>query len=195
MFDKRFENINIKNIKINHLELAQRLKVPGDFENDFALFAVEEVERVCKPAFCAVGTEIKLCENNFVDLGFTGVVSKDLYKNLSGCKRGYIMAVTLGMEADRLIMSQRAVSAFKGFVFDAVASAYVEAACDYVSKTLADSITLKPRYSPGYGDLALEVQREVLSFLNADRLLGIKLGENLLMTPKKTITAIQGVIE
>ena len=54
---------------------------------------------------------------------------------------------------------------------------------------------LKPRYSPGYGDLSLSVQKDVLNILNADKILGIKLGENLLMIPKKSITAIQGVID
>ena len=49
------------------------------------------------------------------------------------------------------------------------------------------------RFSPGYGDFTLKHQRDILDFLSADRLLGIKLGDNLIMTPRKTITAICGV--
>ena len=64
-----------------------------------------------------------------------------------------------------------------------------------MSAHLANDKKLRPRYSPGYGDLSLEVQSEVLKVLNADKILGIKLGANLLMTPKKSITAVQGVID
>ena len=53
----------------------------------------------------------------------------------------------------------------------------------------------KPRFSPGYGDLPIEIQPKILTVLSADKTLGITLNESYLMTPVKSITAIMGVIE
>jgi len=104
------------------------------------------------------------------------------------------MGLTLGYEVDRLILSTGVVSPAKGFILDAVASAYAEALADYVSTFLQKDKKLRARYSPGYGDLSLDIQAAVLNALNADKILGIKLGTNFLMTPRKSVTAIQGVI-
>ena len=53
-------------------------------------------------------------------------------------------------------------------------------------------IPLRPRFSPGYGDLPLAMQREIFAALPLEKALGLTLGENLLMTPTKTVTAIAG---
>ena len=45
-----------------------------------------------------------------------------------------------------------------------------------------------------YGDLPLELQPQILSVLNAGRLLNISLSKSLLMTPKKSVTAIAGLL-
>ena len=50
----------------------------------------------------------------------------------------------------------------------------------------------KPRFSPGYGDLSLEVQKEIFSLLDCPRKIGVSLGDSLLMTPSKSVTAIIG---
>ena len=78
---------------------------------------------------------------------------------------------------------------------DAVASAMAETVMDMLNNSLKENNNLSPRFSPGYGDLELDFQRQILSVLCADRILGIKLGDNLLMTPQKSITAICGIKE
>ncbi|MBR5280852.1 MAG: hypothetical protein IKU26_07805, partial [Clostridia bacterium] len=85
----------------------------------------------------------------------------------------------------------------KAFAVDALASAYAESAADTLSQMfqaeLPEGFVLAPRFSPGYGDLSLNVQSSVLEALEANKHTGITLGANLLMTPRKSITAIQGV--
>ena len=49
------------------------------------------------------------------------------------------------------------------------------------------------RFSPGYGDLPIEVQKDFLPLLDAERRLGITLSESCLMAPSKSVTAIIGV--
>ncbi len=52
---------------------------------------------------------------------------------------------------------------------------------------------LSKRFSPGYGDLSLEIQKNLLAYLDAHRRIGIELTENYLMIPQKSVTAILGV--
>lgn len=188
-------SIDLSKVRISKGEAAQRLRTPVDFESEITdeceLMLREKAEPRYYFAEFNIGTE----RENIIDFGFSAFQSADLYKNLRGCKSAYIMAVTLGMGVDRLINTARLSSPSKAFVLDALSSALAEAAADYVSSVLAEGHCLRPRYSPGYGDLSLETQRDILKVLSADKILGIKLGENLLMTPRKTITAIQGVLE
>ena len=59
--------------------------------------------------------------------------------------------------------------------------------------TLAPGETLVRRYSPGYGDLPLAAQRDLLGFLDAPRTVGVALTDALLMVPSKSVSALIGV--
>lgn len=52
---------------------------------------------------------------------------------------------------------------------------------------------LTDRFSPGYGDLPLKHQPEVLRLLEAQKRLGINLTSSGLMIPRKSVTAIMGI--
>ena len=138
---------------------------------------------------------ISLLEEDMVDLSIFKTKSNDLYKNLNGCKSAYVFAVTLGIGVDRLLAKLDVTSPSKHFITDALASALAESLCDYVDKQISENKKTKPRFSPGYGDLPIEIQTDILKSLAADKTLGISLNESYLMTPVKSITAIMGVIE
>jgi cobalamin-dependent methionine synthase I len=102
------------------------------------------------------------------------------------------MAVTLGAGVDMLLRRKSVTSPSEHFVCDAVASALAETAADMAEAFFLGSCGHRPRYSPGYGDLPLDIQRDVLSLCDAKRLLGINLNDTNLMIPTKSITAIIG---
>ena len=52
---------------------------------------------------------------------------------------------------------------------------------------------LRPRFSPGYGDLPLEMQKDIFSLLGCPSNVGITLNESLIMSPSKSVTAIVGI--
>jgi cobalamin-dependent methionine synthase I len=52
---------------------------------------------------------------------------------------------------------------------------------------------LRPRFSPGYGDLSLSVQSDLLNVLDARRNIGLTLSDSLMMIPQKSVTAIVGL--
>lgn len=135
-----------------------------------------------------------------LDLGFAKVTSKDLAKNLSGCKKIIVFAATVGIDVDRLISRYSHTSPSRALVYQAIGAERIEALCDTFCKEIALSLesegaTTRPRFSPGYGDLPLSLQRQIFSTLDCHTRIGLALGENLLMSPSKSVTAIIGILE
>ena len=54
---------------------------------------------------------------------------------------------------------------------------------------------IRDRFSPGYGDLSLALQKDIFAVLDCPRKIGITLNESLLMSPSKSVTAIIGVCD
>ena len=186
-------SIKAEKIEINKTELAHRLKTKVDFSLDEIDSCKDELLKVINYKYAYKKVMVDLSENNYVNLGFCNVKSKNLYKNLQGCNSAIILAVTAGIGVDRLLGRLNMLSQSKHFITDALSSAAVESFCDYVNQAIDDKYETKPRFSPGYGDLPLEIQPDILKLLSADRTLGITLNNSLLMTPVKSITAIIGV--
>ncbi len=185
--------IDIENIELNKNEVALRLKT----ERGFTSPEIEKCLNSLRSCSCVKYSVVKvpvLCgKNGELDLGFGNFRSTDLTKNLRNCNEAFIFAVTIGTGVDRLLKSLSLVSSADLFITDGLASALVESACDEAEKRIKGELICNPRFSPGYGDLSLSVQPGILQLLNAERLLGIKLNESLMMTPTKTITAIMGI--
>jgi len=82
--------------------------------------------------------------------------------------------------------------------YDAAGSEMVDAAAAWVQQYLnqqfkrGNEILTKRRFSPGYGDLELKNQALLFKLLDIEKL-GVKLTEDFLMTPEKTVTAIAGI--
>ncbi len=128
-----------------------------------------------------------------VDLGFMAVNSISLAKNLDGCDYAYILAATTGIEAHRMIEKNSITSPLKGIVTDCIGSAAIEAFCDKINLSFDNPDFLRPRFSPGYGDLPLECQRNIIEFLQTKKNIGMSLTESLMMVPVKSVTAIIGI--
>lgn len=183
-------------IVLNSKEAAIRLGVPSNqvmaWIDEYAPLVAQEIQ----PKYCFFKTLVRILPTGKIDLGYTRLESKDLSKNLAGCTQVYTLAVTLGLQIDRTIARLAVSSPGRAFAVDALASAYAESAADTVSRMfqekLPEGTALSPRFSPGYGDLPLALQSTVLDTLQANKHIGITLGTNLLMTPRKSITAFQG---
>ena len=123
---------------------------------------------------------------------------RQIMKLLQRCERVYVMACTLGAQADRLIELKDFLSPTLGMIADACASSYIETFCDLcqgeIEKELNPGEKLTFRFSPGYGDLPLSDQKAVLWHLQAEKRVGLFLTERFLMTPRKSVVAILGVL-
>ncbi len=133
-----------------------------------------------------------------VDLGFAKTESKALIKNLSSCNEIILFAATVGIEIDRLIAKYSNISQPEAVCLQAVGSERIEALCDAFNDEIKLELEqkgfyTKPRFSPGYGDLPLSIQKEVFAALDCSRKIGLTLNESLLMSPSKSVTAIIGI--
>lgn len=155
---------------------------------------------------CEPELSFKVCYSLFdisvlgesIDLGFAETKSRSLSINLKNCKKAIVFAATVGHGLDRLIKKQQLLSPSRSLCLQALGSERVESLCDVFNEEMKavfekQGYKLKPRFSPGYGDLPLELQKKLLAALEGAKLLGISLGENLMMSPSKSVTAIIGI--
>lgn len=194
MTDNIYEygNLDTDAVTVNENELRQRLGCPPD---DVSLIpkCLDTLKKSASFKYTFRFSDVSI-NDGVINFDFGQVRSGDLSKNLLGCLRVCILAVTLGSETDRLIMKLSKISPAEAFITDAIASAMAESLCGTVEKLILGEVRHRPRFSPGYGDLPLDIQAPLLSFLNAEKTAGITLSKSLLMSPSKSITAIIGII-
>ena len=134
-----------------------------------------------------------------VSLGFTTSDAELLIHAFWCCTRVVVLAATVGTELDRLIRRYSVLSPAKAQMLDAIGAERIEALVDALSEELSaeaegEGYEIKARVSPGYGDLPLSMQRDIFRTLDCSRKIGLTLGETLLMSPQKSVTALIGLM-
>lgn len=123
--------------------------------------------------------------------------SGDLTELLAGCSLISLLVVTLGQQVDDYVsdlLSQGLYTA--AAVADAIGSDAAEQAMEQLDDRLRQAAAdlgfgLTRRFSPGYGDVSLRLQRDLLRLLAAESI-GVHLTKSDLMVPQKSITALLG---
>lgn len=126
--------------------------------------------------------------------------SSALCKNLDGCICVIIFAATIGIGMDRLINRYSRISPVKALCFQAIGAERIESLCNLFNKELKEEkakegLLIRPRFSPGYGDFPLSVQKEFFRLLECPRKIGLTLNDSLLMSPSKSVTAVIGIYD
>lgn len=117
---------------------------------------------------------------------------------LGACGRAALLVCTLGAGFDAWMLAAQARDMADAVLLDALGSALVEQGCDAAEKELAARLPgmyLTDRFSPGYGDLPLSVQPDILAVTDAERRLGVQVTDSFLLNPQKTVTAVIGIAE
>ena len=186
------KKIDAEDLILSWAEAAQRLGIPREFDREFAKSAKEMILSVIDCKMAAVRVPV-LVDDEGIDLGFGKYKSENLRYALGNSKEAFVFAVTLGMGVERMLLRLSKISVSEHFFADAMASAYAEAAAERAQAILDSYKKTKKRFSPGYGDLPLTVQPEILSLLESEKTLGLTITDGLLMKPQKSITAIVGI--
>ena len=188
-----FKGIDVSELSVSERELTARLLVKGETNLSLISEIRSEMEKSVDCKMSAIRIPLKYSENTVELCGVCTVKSENLKRVLGNSREAFLFAVTLGNKVERHLLRLSRLSVSEHFIADAIASAYAEAAADKAQELLDSKAKTKNRFSPGYGDVPLEIQKDVLYCLNAERLLGITLTDTLLMKPQKSITAIVGI--
>lgn len=157
---------------------------------------INELEANLSFKVCFFETDVSFCDNS-IDFCFCKTISESLKRNLYDCKKAVIFAATVGVGVDMLCTKYSKITPSKAVVFHALGTERVEALCDMFNdeiklKATEQNLFTKPRFSPGYGDLSLEIQKDLFNVLSPQKI-GITLNDNLMMSPSKSVTAIIGI--
>ena len=189
-------------IDIDPREVARYLSYRGSQPDEVisALISscMDEVNEAADPKFVCERFPLSFSEETGFRAASLQFSSRSLQRNLAGCREVFLFAATLGIAVDTLIRRAGMMDAAKGLVMQAAAAAAIEAFCDAENEKLreqieAEGLYLRPRFSPGYGDLTLSVQRDFLRVLSAQKKIGLTLTDSGLMVPIKSVTAIIGI--
>ncbi len=161
---------------------------------------IRETLKVIQPRYVYRRFPLTFLRENTMEAGGLVLKSRNLSTNLSGCREVIYFAATLGNGVDRLMTRFGRLNITKAAILQAVGAAAMEAYCDRCQrileeKLLEEHLFLRPRFSPGYGDLPLDIQGRFLDSIEATKRAGIYLSEGDIMLPEKSVTAIMGVSE
>lgn len=119
-----------------------------------------------------------------------------LKAHLAGCRRAALFCATLGAQADTLIRRSESTDLLQALALDCCTTAAVEQLCDRIEAQLQAMFPgchFPFRFSPGYGDLPIDLQGDLLCLLDAPRRVGLCASSAHILTPRKSVTAILGI--
>lgn len=187
--------------KLNRSEAFRYMGYKGGEINENILRITEECEEqllnAIKPRFVykvfdIENTDDGVCVKN-TSLVFKG---KDISAHLKDCQKCVLMCVTLSAAADTLIRSYESGQMEKAVITDSLASAAVEQVCDEAEMQIKSEIgewNYTWRFSPGYGDFPLDIQKDFLDVLDAPKRVGVNVTDSLILIPRKSVTAVIGL--
>jgi hypothetical protein len=160
-------------------EIAQSLTSSVTPRYTYRLFPLSQEEN----AFSLTGSGVTL----------TGNTAQTM---LNDCQQAVLLCCTLGAEFETMLRSEQARDMARAVILDACGSAWVEAGCDKAEDELSKRLPQlyrTDRFSPGYGDLPLDLQPAICAALDTRRRLGVHVTDSLLLNPGKSVTAVIGL--
>ncbi len=159
----------------------------------------EEIRKVINPKWIYEYKDINIIEKG-VEIKNTNMIliGNDIKNLLKECTKCALMAVTLGNEIERKTRLYEHINLTKAIIIDACANTVVEEICDEVEEKIRQELKEKNmsityRYSPGYGDLPIEIQNNFLRTINAEKLIGLTVSQSNILLPRKSVTAVIGI--
>lgn len=178
--------------------LSYRGSEPDERVSALIAECIADVNNAATPRSVIRRFPLETLEDGTFRAASVSLQSDSLRRNLTGCAEVFLFGATLGTAVDVLIRRASMMDIARGFVMQAAAAAAIEAYCDELNDELrrqvtAEGLYLRPRFSPGYGDLDLSCQQEIIHVLQAPKEIGLTLTDSGLMVPVKSVTAVIGI--
>lgn len=160
-----------------------------------AMSALDDVKKAARPkaVWCRYNVKV-IKEENTIAFSNKRLHSSDLTRFFT-ChgekKSAVLIASTIGSEVDSILRKALATDSARALAVQGAGAALVEAfvdkVCISICKALGERETTM-RYSPGYGDVSLDVQDVFFNLLDTDKA-GITLMDTKVIAPEKSVTA------
>lgn len=124
------------------------------------------------------------------------LTGNDIKRHLENCYGIVLMCATLSGKIDTLIRTAQLEDMTKAIIINSLSSVAIEQVCDKAEEEIYQTLSncyKTWRYSPGYGDLSINLQNEILTILDAPRKIGLCTSGSMTLTPIKSVTAIIGL--
>lgn len=182
---------------MNKAEILRYLRTSSKTEDERLLSLIDEccaeVNACVKPRTLHRIFDCEVTDDSLI-IGDIVFKSRRLADTIKGCRRVCIFGATLGTECDRLLRTYSATDITRSIVLQACLASKIEEVCDSLEDTLvADGMSLRQRYSPGYFDLDINENRKVFEMLELTKRIGLTLTDTCQMVPTKSVTAIIGI--
>ena len=158
---------------------------------------MDRLRKVCSPIITYRESAVER-KGDGIYLYNEKIGGEDIKKHLEGCENCILLALTLGMGADRLIRTLESSDMSSAVICDTLCSVPTEQLCNEARCELSkeyEGLYLTESYSPGYGDLPLYTNKSMEKLLETPRRIGVSVTESQLLLPRKSITAIIGISE
>jgi hypothetical protein len=187
----KFEKI----LPVNNEKLLKALH-GNSTQKEIAENAAGKVLQAAKPMWVykrfSIDEDFVLPEINLVLTG------QSIKKYLLGLKYCYLFCVTLGTQLDAALRSAAADDMLLAYIMDVAASIlaeqYTQLADDELSELAKqDGMFCTKRFSPGYGDIPLNLNYPIAETLNAFKAINLSVQNTGIIIPQKSVIAIKGI--
>ena len=182
-------------MKIDRAEVLRYLGWRGQDLDGKTERALARAEELCL-SLCVPRKVVRRFALDGMRLAGTDVTLEgaDIARHLAGCDEVYLFAATVGGGPENRVRALFYTDPALAVVLDAAATAAVESFADDVEDEIARAAgrPVRSRFSCGYGDLPLAMQRDFIGLLSAGKFAGIAVTEDHLLLPQKSVTALVG---
>jgi hypothetical protein len=121
-------------------------------------------------------------------------------RHMDGALAIAAVCTTLGFASERLLQEAASASAADALLYGAAASSLTEQGASCAQSAIDAfaqeyNMFTNIRFSPGYGDLPLDVQPTLARTLNLQKTLGVSLTADNMLIPIKSTTALIGIFD
>lgn len=162
---------------------------------------IKESKSLILPRYVYAKYDKKSKEENLILEGTSLLlVGNDIKEHLKDSEEVILLAATIGNKIEKKISLYQRTNLTKALILDSCATTAVEELCDLIENKIKEEVHSENkgitfRYSPGYGDLPLSLQKPIIDTLKADKIIGLTTSDKHLLFPRKSVTAIIGIIE
>jgi len=158
----------------------------------------ELVQEKAEPKVCCTILKISSNDPLLFERTEAQFLGEDIKNHLKDSFECVFMAATLGREIDICQRRLSTVDMTDSVIFDSCASSAIESVCNSFSAELEreyekKGLFITDRFSPGYGDMPIDSQRDVVNILQAEKKIGLYLNRSMMMEPVKSVTALIGI--